>query len=97
MTEFPLPPDDDGQPLRAIVLDPDEITVGNAYARLLPIIDRLINEPFDRAVHAAMLSYLGSEAEAAADAFERLVTRGETTLAGRAMEIEAGLDRMAAP
>lgn len=97
MTEFPAPSGGLGAAGSAIVLDPDEMTVGNAYARLMPIIDRLIDRPFDRAGYAAMASYLDGEAQQAADAFERLVTRGETALARRASEIETGLERQGRP
>lgn len=95
MTQFL--PDDLGGARDPVVLDPDELTVGSAYARLMPIIDWLIDKPFDRAGYAAMASYLDGEGQRAADAFERLVTRGEMSLARRASQIEAGLGRSETP
>ncbi|MFI0448061.1 hypothetical protein [Actinomadura sp. 6N118] len=74
-----------------MLLDGDEAAVGVAYARLIPIVDRLIIAPFDRAAYRAMATYLESEAWKAADAFDRLALRGEDVLAQRVTEIEAAV------
>jgi hypothetical protein len=79
----------------AVLLDADEMAVGRAFARLTPIVDRLIDAPFDRAAYSDMQTYLDGEAWPAVAAFERITARGEHALATRVQQIQAAA--LAAP
>ncbi|MCD0452645.1 hypothetical protein LO762_26185 [Actinocorallia sp. API 0066] len=67
----------------------DEITLGVAYAVLLPLLDRLAVRPFDRRVHAELRLHLDFLAAGTADAFDRLTARTPETLGNRALVIES--------
>lgn len=73
----------------AVLLDADEMAIGRAYARLTPIVDRLIDAPFDRAAYSDMQTYLDCEAWPAVAAFERITARSEDALTSRLQQIQA--------
>lgn len=73
------------------LLTEDEKVLGAAYLRLVPLLERLGEHPFDRHLYAELRDYLDGQAWLAADAFERLCDRGARYLSARLRVVETGL------
>lgn len=80
----------DGPPVLggACVLTADEATVGLAYTRLVPLLERLVEQPFSRHLYQELREYLEGDAWEAAQAFERLRELGADHLTARLAVLE---------
>lgn len=76
------------------LLSDDERIVGQAYLRLIPLLDALQENPFHEAVYADLRHYLDGLAYEAVDAYARLYEKGPAYLTDRlaALDPAAGYE-----